>query len=155
MAWNSRFRACSEDFQSRLGNDPSTVESEFGYLDFDQRHVIKLNTVLFLPGDWQFGVSASWSSGLPYSVVNRFFATDNFDYLQFRTRFGFVDDGNNEAGERQFVTVPGPERTDKEQGTGSDPGEGQEQGDRGAGQQQRPYDKSNESEGVVGKLQTR
>jgi hypothetical protein len=50
-------------------------------------------------------VSASWSSGLPYSVVNRFFATDNFDYLQFRTRFGFVDDGNNSTGARQFVTV--------------------------------------------------
>ncbi|HXH28945.1 MAG TPA: carboxypeptidase regulatory-like domain-containing protein, partial [Candidatus Polarisedimenticolia bacterium] len=32
----SRALGAAEEFQSRLGNDPSTIESEFGYLDYDQ-----------------------------------------------------------------------------------------------------------------------
>ena len=95
----SRATGQAEDFQSSLGNDPSTVESEHGYLDFDQRHVVKVNASLFLPHDWQMGLSASWQSGLPYSVITRFFALDNADYLQFRTRFG------QEVG-NVFVTEP-------------------------------------------------
>jgi len=84
----SRAVGAAEDFQSRLGNDPSTVESEFGYLDFDQRHVVKTNAAFFLPGDWQVGLAAQWASGLPYSIVSRFFAHDNAGYQQFRTRYG-------------------------------------------------------------------
>ncbi|HEU4403129.1 MAG TPA: TonB-dependent receptor, partial [Candidatus Polarisedimenticolia bacterium] len=84
----SRVVGGAEDFQSRLGNDPSTVEEEFGYLDYDQRHVVKLNAITFLPHDWQLGLSMGWSSGLPYSIISRFFALDNADYQQFRTRYG-------------------------------------------------------------------
>jgi hypothetical protein len=93
----SRAIGAAEDFQSRLGNDPSTIESEFGYLDFDQRHVVKLNISTYLPGDWQLAASSTWSSGLPYSVVSRFFALDNVGYQQFRTRYGFttVEDGES------------------------------------------------------------
>lgn len=86
----SRAVGAAEDFQSRLGNDPSTTESEFGYLDYDQRHVVKVHAMTFLPRDWQVGASAAWSSGLPYSVISRFFASDNADYQQFRTRFGYT-----------------------------------------------------------------
>jgi Carboxypeptidase regulatory-like domain/TonB-dependent Receptor Plug Domain len=88
----SRALGAAEAFQSNLGNDPSTVESEFGYLDFDQRHVVKLNVMAFLPRDWQVGVSTTWSSGLPYSIVSRFFALDDSDYQQFRTRYGYIED---------------------------------------------------------------
>ena len=84
----SRAQGAAEDFQSRLGNDPSTIESEYGYLDFDQRHVVKLSAGIFLPRDWQIGLTGAWQSGLPYSVVTRFFALDNVGYQQFRTRFG-------------------------------------------------------------------
>jgi hypothetical protein len=87
----SRAVGSAEDFQSRLGNDPSTVESEFGYLDFDQRHVVKTNAAFFLPADWQLGMAAQWASGLPYSIVSRFFALDNVGYQQFRTRYGYTD----------------------------------------------------------------
>jgi hypothetical protein len=86
----SRALGQAEDFQSRLGNDPSTVESEYGYLAYDERHVVKLNASTYLPRDWQVGVSASWGSGLPYSIVSRFFALDNVDYQQFRTRYGYT-----------------------------------------------------------------
>ncbi|HZN03293.1 MAG TPA: hypothetical protein VFD06_06855, partial [Candidatus Polarisedimenticolia bacterium] len=84
----SRAQGAAEDFQSRLGNDPSTIESEYGYLDFDQRHVVKLSGGFFLPRDWQIGMTASWGSGLPYSIVSCFFALDNVGYQQFRTLFG-------------------------------------------------------------------
>ncbi len=90
----SRAVGQAEDFQSRLGNDPSTVESEFGYLDFDQRHVVKLNAVTFLPADWQLGFATTWSSGLPFSTVSRVFALDNAGYQQFRTLFGFTEPGD-------------------------------------------------------------
>ncbi len=86
----SRAVGSAEDFQSRLGNDPSTLESEFGYLDYDQRHVVKLNAAIYLPKDWQLGASTSWSSGLPYSIISRFFALDDAKYLQFRTRYGYT-----------------------------------------------------------------
>lgn len=86
----SRALGDAEDFQSRLGNDPSTIESEFGYLDYDQRHVVKVNAIIFLPKDWQVGFVGNWASGLPYSIVSRFFALDNIDMQQFRTRYGFT-----------------------------------------------------------------
>ncbi|MFQ5877177.1 MAG: carboxypeptidase regulatory-like domain-containing protein [Acidobacteriota bacterium] len=91
----SRAVGSAEDFQSRLGNDPSTVESEFGYLDFDQRHVVKLNASTYLPADWQLGFSATWASGLPFSFVSRSFSLDNVSYQQFRTLFGRVELAGN------------------------------------------------------------
>jgi hypothetical protein len=99
----SRARGSAEDFQSRLGNDPSTVQSEYGYLDFDQRHVVKLNAGIWLPGDWQIGVASQWASGLPYSIVSRFLALDNIDNQQFRTLYGFTDIEN---GRLHFESVP-------------------------------------------------
>ena len=100
----SRAIGAAEDFQSRLGNDPSTVESEFGYLDYDQRHVVKQFATTFLPRDWQIGSSVTWASGLPYSIVSRFFALDNEGYQQFRTRFGYTA-VDSETGPR-FVPMP-------------------------------------------------
>jgi len=91
----SRAMGDAEDFQSRLGNDPSTTGSEPGYLEFDQRHVVKLSGVTFLPNDWQLGMAATWSSGLPYSAVTRFFALDNADYQQYRTLYGVVERQGN------------------------------------------------------------
>ncbi|HET8945535.1 MAG TPA: hypothetical protein VFQ07_01015, partial [Candidatus Polarisedimenticolia bacterium] len=85
----SRAQGNAEDFQSKVGNDPSVTESEYGYLSFDQRHVVKLNATIFLPRDFQLGFITSWSSGLPYSVISRFFASDNTGYAQFRTLFGY------------------------------------------------------------------
>lgn len=100
----SRAVGAAEDFQSRLGNDPSTVESEFGYLDYDQRHVVKLFATTFLPHDWQVGTSMTWASGLPYSIVSRFFALDNEGYQQFRTRFGYT--AIDSDFEPHFVPMP-------------------------------------------------
>src|SRR5262245_17329698 len=102
----SRVMGEAEDFQSKLGNDPSTIESEFGYLDYDQRHVVKLHWMTYLRHDGQVGSSTTWACGLPYSVLSRFFALDNENYLPLRSRFGatvadssgvsrFVSEGRN------------------------------------------------------------
>ena len=86
----SRAVGNAESFDSELGNDPSTTDLEFGYLGYDMRHQVKINAVAFLPRDWQLGGVLSWHSGLPYSVISRVRAFDNFDYLQDRTVFGYV-----------------------------------------------------------------
>ncbi len=92
----SRAVGNAEDFQSNLGDDASSVPLQFGYLSYDQRHAVKFNAVTYLPGDWQLGAALSWTSGLPYSVIDRSFSLDNFGYPQTRTLFGRV--ANNAAG---------------------------------------------------------
>jgi Carboxypeptidase regulatory-like domain/TonB-dependent Receptor Plug Domain/TonB dependent receptor-like, beta-barrel len=84
----SRARGQAESFDSALGDDPATRPQEYGYLDFDQRHVVKLNMVTYLPKDWQVGATFSWGSGLPYSIISQFLALDNYDYAQYRQLFG-------------------------------------------------------------------
>ncbi len=87
----SRAVGAAEDYLSSLGDDPSVVQHEYGYLDYDQRHVVKANLAVYLPHDWQVGAVASRASGLPYSIVNEFVALDNLQYSQFRTFYGYVD----------------------------------------------------------------
>jgi len=87
----SRAVGAAEEYLSQLGNDPSVVQDEFGYLDYDQRHVVKINAAAYLPGDWQVGAVMSWASGLPFSIVDRFSALDNLGYEQFRTFYGYAD----------------------------------------------------------------
>ncbi|HEU4402867.1 MAG TPA: hypothetical protein VFT43_12245, partial [Candidatus Polarisedimenticolia bacterium] len=86
----SRALGSAESFQSSLGDDPSSIHNQFGYLNYDQRHQVKFNAVTYLPGDWEVGGTFSWSSGYPYSIIERFLSLDNYDYPQFRTLFGSV-----------------------------------------------------------------
>jgi outer membrane receptor protein involved in Fe transport len=80
----------AEDFRSFLGNDPSTIEGEFGSLDYDQRHVVKVNGLIYMPRDWQVGFTSSWNSGLPYSITSRILLADSASYLQFSTQYGYT-----------------------------------------------------------------
>jgi hypothetical protein len=98
----SRAIGNAETFQSELGNDLSVVEDEVGPLSFDQRHQVKFNMVTFLRGDWQIGSTLTWSSGLPYSIIDTFSAYDNADYLQNRTLYGYVETTGND---RKFVRL--------------------------------------------------
>src|SRR2546425_12752667 len=82
----SRAVGAAEDFQSRLGNDPSTVESEFGYLDYDQRHGVKVYTMIYLPHDWQVGAAMDWASRPPHSLLSPFLPPGHEKYPPFRTR---------------------------------------------------------------------
>jgi hypothetical protein len=83
----SRAVGAAESFQSELGSDPAATEDEFGYLDYDQRHSVKLNLMIYLPHDWRLGSAVSWSSGLPFAIVDEFVAHDNYDYGQLRRRY--------------------------------------------------------------------
>ncbi len=62
----------AEDYNQGLGNDPTTVDDEEGYLSTDQRHVLKVNATMQIPV-WNFraGLLASWESGLPYSTIEK------------------------------------------------------------------------------------
>jgi hypothetical protein len=84
----SRARGDAEDFRSFLGDDPAAVPYEYGYLTFDERHVVRFNGSCFLPGDWTLGTVMEWHSGLPYSAVTSRFSLDNFEYPQNRILFG-------------------------------------------------------------------
>jgi outer membrane receptor protein involved in Fe transport len=86
----SRNVGFADSFDSANGDDPATVNQTFGYQTDDQRHVVKFNAVSYLPHDWQVGGTASWSSGLPYSVVSTFLSLDNFDFPQFRFLYGYT-----------------------------------------------------------------
>jgi outer membrane receptor protein involved in Fe transport len=78
----------AETFLSELGNDPSLVEYEPGYLDYDQRHVVKFNAVAFLPGDWRLGGTITWASGLPFSGIVHYTDIDDVGFTQNRILFG-------------------------------------------------------------------
>jgi len=77
----------AENFVSGLGNDPGTVEDEFGPLAFDQTHVIKFNAVTFLPGDQSVGGTVQWASGLPFSLVRIRNSADSFGSFLLRTTY--------------------------------------------------------------------
>jgi len=64
------------------------VEYEPGYLNYDQRHVVKFNAVAFLPGDWRLGGTITWSSGLPFSGIVHYSDVDDVGFTQNRILFG-------------------------------------------------------------------
>ena len=77
----------AESFLSQLGNDPSTIENEFGPLSFDQTHRVILSGVSFLPGNQSVGATVEWTSGLPFSLILRKESADSFGSFFFRTSF--------------------------------------------------------------------
>ena len=81
----------ADSFNSESGNDIALTELRSGYLEFDQTHVAKFYATAFLPGDWRVGGGVTWASGLPYSMTNRFTASDNVDYTQTRRLYGHHD----------------------------------------------------------------
>jgi hypothetical protein len=80
-------RGDAESYLSSLGDDATLREFEPGYLDYDQRHVIKLNGMAYLPGNWRLGGTATWGSGLPYSAVAAGVSADDVGYHQLRLSY--------------------------------------------------------------------
>src|SRR5262245_5668611 len=100
----SRNTGFADSFYSPLGDDPATIGQTYGYQTDDQRHVVKFSAITYLPKDWQVGGTASWSSGLPYSVISNFFSLDNYDFPQFRFLYGYVPDQvDSVTHQRNFV----------------------------------------------------
>ncbi len=87
----SRSTGQAESYLSESGDDPALTELKGGFLSYDQRHVAKFHAIAYLPGDWLVGGGVTWSSGLPFTFVNRFQSQDNVDYTQTRRLFGRRD----------------------------------------------------------------
>ncbi len=66
----SRAVGDAEDFLSSLGNDRTLLDSERGYLSYDQRHVVKVSGTTITPWGFRLGATASWMTGLPYSLLD-------------------------------------------------------------------------------------
>jgi hypothetical protein len=81
----------ADSFNSESGNDIALTELRDGYLEYDQTHVAKFYATAYLPADWRVGGGITWASGLPYSMTNRFTASDNVDYTQARRLYGHRD----------------------------------------------------------------
>jgi hypothetical protein len=67
-----------------LGSDTSQIEHEYGYLSYDQRHVVKFSAVAHFPTQIQFGTRIQWESGLPFSLIRRDFTFDSMINPTFR-----------------------------------------------------------------------
>ncbi|MEE9218333.1 MAG: TonB-dependent receptor [Acidobacteriota bacterium] len=83
----SKAEGDAEEFLSALGDDPSQVDLEEGFLDFDQRHVFKFSAVAHLPKEFSLGGMIQYESGLPFSLVRRDLTLDNTGNGLFRTIF--------------------------------------------------------------------
>jgi hypothetical protein len=84
--WSEAFGQ-AEDFVSPLGDDPQTTDDEAGFLDYDQRHVLKFQAVTRLPHEIGLGTSIQWTSGTPYSVIRTVIDQDSTGNQNFRTFF--------------------------------------------------------------------
>jgi hypothetical protein len=95
----SEAKGDAESFDSLIGDDVGTTEDEFGFLDYDQTHVVKLSGVVFLPKNQNVGAIVQWSSGLPYSVIREENSFDSFGSSFLRTIYptGQRNDQRNEG----------------------------------------------------------
>ena len=61
----------AEDFLQPLGNInlDSLQEDERSFLDYDQRHTVKINAITITRWGFRLGGSIRWESGLPYSIT--------------------------------------------------------------------------------------
>jgi hypothetical protein len=99
----------AEDYNQGLGDDPTTLDDERGFLGYDQRHLVKLNARTIVPwwGGFRLGSTVQWESGLPYSLLDRRIVRDahtgfhgaEYNYLNDRTLYetGQRNDQRNES----------------------------------------------------------
>jgi len=81
--WSEAFGQ-AETFADASGNDPQLSDDEEGFLDFDQRHVLKFQAVTRLPHDISLGTSIQWASGVPWSLTQTVVEVDSTGNTQFR-----------------------------------------------------------------------
>ncbi|HET6373652.1 MAG TPA: hypothetical protein VFG76_10115, partial [Candidatus Polarisedimenticolia bacterium] len=69
------------------GDDPQTTDDEEGFLDYDQRHLLRFQAVTRLPHEIAVGTAIQWSAGTPYSVISTVIDQDSTGNQNFRTFF--------------------------------------------------------------------
>jgi len=85
-AWSKAFGQ-SEAFAAAQGNDPQTTDDEEGFLNFDQRHILRFQAVTKLAHDISVGTIVQWASGTPFSVTRTVVDQDSTGNVIFRTFF--------------------------------------------------------------------
>jgi outer membrane receptor protein involved in Fe transport len=93
----------AESFSSAQGNDPAVSDKVSGYLDYDQRHVFKLQTTAHLPREILVGTSVLWASGLPYSFISNVEDYDDQTLLTPQRIFSITGKKNDQRNESQFT----------------------------------------------------
>lgn len=101
----------AEDFASALGDDPTNTNDEYGYLDYDQRHFLRVNVTTQIPlWNVRLGSSFQWATGLPYSRIETYISPDqprsigpsSVSYDQSRTVYP-TNQRNDERNEAYWV----------------------------------------------------
>src|SRR5207249_5011736 len=69
-----------------------TIEDEFGYLDYDQRHVVKVNLRTQLPL-WNLRLASSfrWQSGRPFASTEEHTSFDNVTHYGPNTGIAYPE----------------------------------------------------------------
>jgi len=102
----SEAQGFAEAFQDFfLGNDTSQVQNEFGFLDYDQTHVVKFNAVAQFPKRIQFGTRVTWESGLPFSLIRRGFTFDENANPTFRQIYPTAQRNDQRNGGRWLIDL--------------------------------------------------
>ena len=92
----------AETFLSGNGDDPGTVDDEFGPLNYDQTHRIIFSAVTFLPHGQSLGGTVEWTSGLPFSLIRQRESADSFGSFFFRTTYP-TDQRNDQRNEGRWL----------------------------------------------------
>jgi len=93
----------AERFIDQAGNDPAVSEAVAGYLDYDQRHLLKWQAVTHLPHDLILGGTVQWASGLPYSIVHTVADQDDVGSLSGQRTFFVTGKKNDQRNEGQWT----------------------------------------------------
>lgn len=109
----------AEDFASFLGDDSTTRDDEYGYLSYDQRHVVKVNATTITPWGFRMGATVQWQSGLPYSILGQRVTVDSvppqypgFVQAEPRVRLRYLTGQRNDQRNRGYWNID--VRLDKE-----------------------------------------
>jgi outer membrane receptor protein involved in Fe transport len=99
----SKAEGDAESFSSPQGNDPAVSDKVSGFLDYDQRHILKLQTVAHLPHEILVGTSVLWASGLPYTFVANVEDYDDQTLLTPQRIFSITGKKNDQRNESQLT----------------------------------------------------
>jgi hypothetical protein len=94
----SKVEGDAEAFRSTAGDDPSLAGQEFSVLAYDQTHVVKVSAVGYLPHGQTVGGILTWSSGLPFSIVEEALSLDQAGNPQVRAAYA-TGERNSERNE--------------------------------------------------------
>jgi len=99
----SRARGDAESLRAQQGNDPAVSDKVSGYLDYDQTHIVKWESVVHFRDDLLLGGSLLWASGLPFSFVGNTVDYDDRGRISPQRIFSITGEKNDQRNESQLT----------------------------------------------------